>query len=283
MTQEQTQPDTPRKIQILGLHPALFIGIVLLVLVAILSIVLVFTGDIAAQGWRVFWTVVSFVGFTGLLALDLSLSKKGSRPLVIGTVANSYMIIVLMLSIWIFETTDTRTHDSAVWDLIFVVPYIAIITRAAWALAWLTLSLGFKIKLAIGRGFGIVTAGLAGVAGVLLTLNIPLARFGIEAGDWYWRILVSVIILAALSACILLLLVWNQRNNDPRPPKQPGQLPPQFVQAPGQVPPSAPGAPYYGAPQQPNPYGQQRVQNPTQPQHPGQPPQAPPPGQYPQQ
>lgn len=233
----QQQPVTstqPRKLQILGLHPALFTGILLLILVAILAIILVFTGEIASQGPRVFWTVVGFVAFTGLLALDLSLSRSGSRPLIIGTAANSYMIIVLMLTIWIYRPDPDRWYDDGVWELIFLVPYIVFITRAVWGLSWMTLTLGYRIALPIGRAFGFVTAGLVGVAGILMTLHVPLDRFGVNVGEWYWRSLVAIIILAALAACILLLLVWNQRTNEPPRPKFP---------APGGVPYGAPGYP----------------------------------------
>lgn len=285
MGYQQTQPPK-RGGRILGLHPALFMGIALLVLVAILAIVLVFTGEIASQGPRVFWTVVGFVAFTGLLALDLTLSRSSSRPLVIGTATNGYMIIVLMLTIWIYRSVDRSGYDYGVWDLWYQIPYIVLTTRAVWGLAWLVLTSGERMKLAIGRGFGFVTAGLIALAGVLMTLHLPLQRFGVDVGDWYWRSLVAVVILAALAACILLLLVWNQRNDEvaarPKPPVPPAPhygnpqehqgYPPGYP-APG-YPAAAPGeqGPAYGAPGQPPP---------GQPQQ-GQPPQGPPP-QYPPQ
>ena len=261
MDYRQAEPPK-RKPKILGLHPALFTGIALLVLVAILAIVLVFTGEIASQGPRVFWTVVGFVAFTGLLALDLTLSRSSSRPLVIGTATNSYMIIALMLTIWIYRPVDSGGYDYGVWDLWYQVPYIVLTTRAVWGLAWLVLTLGERVKLAIGRGFGFVAAGLIALSGILMTLHLPLDRFGVEVGDWYWRSLVAVVILAALSACILLLLVWNQRNDEAAArPKPQGPPVAQYGNPQGyphgyplpEYPAAAPGqqVPPYAAPGQP--------------------------------
>lgn len=308
---------TPRR-QILGLHPALFMGILLLIAVAILAIVLVFTGDIAQHGAKVFWTLVTFVAFTGLLALDLTLSRRTARPLIIGTVANSYMIIALVLSIWIWMRTsrpdqygwDWEAHDAS-WELVGQVPMIIFVTRAAWALSWAVLVMGDKIKIALGPVFGMVTAGLTGLAAVLLTLHVPLYRFGVDVSDWYWRTLVAVLILTALAACILLLLFWNNRNSEAprvRPqtqaPVSAGAVPnPNQMQTPGYSQPMPPaqqqGYPQQPGFQQPGPYqqpsynqqpGQQYTQPQPQQQQPwapiGVPPQQPPPeppaGQAPQ-
>ena len=306
------QPAQRPKRLILGLHPALFTGIVLLVAVAILAIVLVFTGSIAQHGARVFWTLVTFVAFTGLLSLDLSLSRRNSRPLVIGTVANSYMIIAIMLAIWIWARGQADgqigwgwTENDAALRLIYEVPMIILVTRGAWALAWAVLTMGERIRIALGSVFGIVTAGLIGISAVMLTLHVPLYRFGIDVDDWYWRTLVAALILTALAACILLLLYWNQRSGEraaapvmsadgrgvPHPyvaqqsaqhqpggwPQQPGQ------QQPGGVPPQAqpqagpgatpwPQAPHAGLPPVPPqpPYGQP-APHPQPPQTPGSP------------
>ena len=200
----------------MGLHPALFAAVIMLTLVAALTIALVLTGDIAEQGSRVFWTILAFAGFTGLLALDLSLSRATPTPLIIGTVANSYMIVALMLTIWM-EAPPVAEHVIVPWStyvLLYMVPLIVMITRAAWALAWLLTGMGERVRTAAGPVFGVVTASLVGVAGILLTLHYPLGRMGITLNDWYWRSLVAVMILAALASCVLMLLYWSQRTSD---------------------------------------------------------------------
>lgn len=258
------------KRQIMGLHPALFTGVVMLTVVAILAIVLVFTGDIAEQGARVFWTVLAFAVFTGLLALDLSLSRTSSKALIIGIIAGSYMIIVLMLTIWM---EDRRNEDFGVslatFELIYMVPVIVVITRAAWALAWAVMAMGEKIRTSVGPVFGVVTASLVGLAGVLLTLHFPLGRLSVTLSDWYWRSLVAVTILAALASCVLMLLYWNQRSTDAKSQPQPA------VQNP-QVPPMQ----QYPNPQHPQQQYPKQVPNPQMQQHP---PQMPPQQQYPPQ
>lgn len=237
---------------VFGLHPALVVGIVMLILSGVLAIVLVFTGTIAEQGARVFWTVLTCAVFTALLALDLSLSRTNPRPLIIGTAANCYMLIVVMLTVWINSQVAQRIDDYdyyySSFDFIYQVPAIMLVARAAWGLIWVVLTFGERIRLSIGKVFGYVTAGLVGVAGVLLTVHFPMVRFGIEVPTWYWRSLVAVTILAAISSCILLLLYWNQTSLDraSRPPMPP---------------PMHPGGPYGG-----------QVQNPMQQPYPQQPP-----------
>ena len=235
---------------VFGLHPALVVGIVMLILSGVLAIVLVFTGTIAEQGARVFWTVLTCAVFTALLALDLTLSRTNPRPLIIGTVANCYMLIVSMLTIWMNSheprQIDDYTYYYSSFELIYQVPAIMLVTRAAWGLCWAVLTFGERIRLAIGKVFGYVTAGLVGLAGVLLTVHFPLVRLGIEIPTWYWRTLVAVTILAAISSCILLLLYWNQNSMDrasrpkmpqPYPGQQVGHTPNPMQQQPYQYPP----------------------------------------------
>ena len=235
MTQQQ-------KRTVFGLHPALVVGIAMLILSGALAIVLVFAGTIEEQGPRVFWTVFTCAVFTALLSLDLALSRTNARPLTIGTVANCYMLIVVMLTIWINSQVAQRVDDYdyyyTSWDFIYQVPAIILVTRAAWGLAWAVLTFGERIRLAIGKVFGYVTAVLVGLAGVLLTVHFPMVRFGIQIPDWYWRTLVAVTILAAISSCILLLLYWNQTSLDRASrPQAPPQMPPQM---PPTMPPTMP-------------------------------------------
>lgn len=242
----------PRRV--LGIQPVLFVGMVLLVLVTLLTIVLVFVGDIETQAARVVWTVVALVGFTALLALDLALSRRSSVPLVIGVAANVYLLAILMLATWVdarsavVEPTDPYGYEYepplgiallGVYLLAFVV------VRTAAAGAWALVALGRRGELPVARAIGLIAASLLGLAAVLLTLHLAIDAFGVEVGDLYWRLAVAVVVLAALAACITALLYWNRRHLEPRAPLVPRsqQAMQGGVQQPW-PPQAAPGAPW---------------------------------------
>ncbi|SDH51769.1 hypothetical protein [Agrococcus jejuensis] len=310
-------------LRILGIQPVLLVGMVLLVLVTLLTIVLVFVGDIGTQAPRVVWTVIAFVAFTGLLALDLSLSRRSSVPLVIGVCANVYLLAVLMLATWVQPIVVTP--PDVICDPIdgcdYADPYrygpplgIALlgvfllaffVVRAAAAGAWALVALGRRGAIALARVMGVVAAALLGLAAVLLTLHLAITPFGVRIGDLYWRFAVAAVVLAALAACITTLLYWNRRQLDAPPPApapapaapqpalgEPVQPAQAWMPHPGAVPP--PGyQPWPGQPMPPQQWQGQPM--PGQPM-PGQPwpyawptdqqvpnPMAPPPGQSPQQ
>lgn len=221
----------PRR-RILGIQPVLLVGMVLLVLVTLLTIVLVFIGDIGTQAPRVVWTVIAFVAFTGLLALDLSLSRRSSVPLVIGVCANVYLLAVLMLATWVqpivilppeticdpidgCDYADPDPYGPPLGIALLGVFLLAfVVVRAAAAGAWALVALGRRGVIAVSRVMGVVAAALLGLAAVLLTLHLAITPFGVRIGDLYWRFAVAAVVLAALAACITTLLYWNRRQLD---------------------------------------------------------------------
>jgi hypothetical protein len=307
------QSAAPRARRVLGIQPVLLVGIVLLTLVTLLTIVLIFVGDVETQAPRVVWTVIAFLGFTALLALDLALSRRSALPLVIGVAANVYLLAVLMLATWVdvrssigsvdsydpYESTYEYEYEAPLGiRLVGVYLLAVVVVRAAAAGAWALVALGRRGVLAISRVVGIAAAVLLGLAGVLLTLHLAITPFGIEVGDLYWRCTVAIVVLAALAACVTTLLYWSRRQLEPRPelvpissqpgapqhPQQAGAHPGWGQQGwpqPGGPPPGWPqdgapqGWPQHGAP------GVQQVPNPMQPARPAE--QQPPHAQMPQQ
>ncbi|GAA2176198.1 hypothetical protein GCM10009846_29030 [Agrococcus versicolor] len=215
----------PRRV--LGIQPVLLVGIVLLTLVTLLTIVLIFIGDIETQAPRVVWTVIAFLGFTALLALDLALARRSALPLVIGVTANVYLLAILMLATWVDvrSVEHAGSYDPYAYEyepplgirLIGVYLLALVVVRAAAAGAWALIALGRRGMLAVSRVVGVVAAVLLGLAGVLLTLHLAITPFGIEVGDLYWRCTVAIVVLAALAACVTILLYWSRRQLEPRP------------------------------------------------------------------
>ncbi|MCR8670883.1 hypothetical protein [Agrococcus sp. HG114] len=214
--QRPSGPRAPRRI--LGIQPVLFVGICLLAIVTIVTVVLIFIGDFESQAARVVWTVVVFLAFTALLALDLVLARRSSTPLVIGVAANIYLLAVLMISIWMRGTGgDDRDPWSDEWlfgELFGIVLLTILVVRAAAAGAWGLIVLGDRGRALMARVIGRVAAGLLGLVGILLTLHFALDAFGAEVDEWYWRATVAAIVVTALAASVTVLLFWNRRNID---------------------------------------------------------------------
>ncbi|WP_072314795.1 hypothetical protein [Agrococcus sp. Marseille-P2731] len=277
-TQQSEVPDTqtvrrpaasaPRRI--MGIQPVLFVGMCLLAIVTLITVVLIFVGDFESQAARVVWTVVVFLAFTGLLALDLVLARRSATPLVIGVAANTYLLAVLMIAIWVRggdtgEMVDEYDFGSG-WffaELLGIVLLTLLVVRAAAAGAWGLISLGHRSGTQFGRVLGQIAAALLGLAGVLLTLHFAIEAFGIELGEWYWRATVAAIVVTALAASVTVLLFWNRRNLDWQEAEARGEHVRPRV-APGTV---LPGGAQQGWPQQ-----QAWPQQPA-PQQPQQPPQ----------
>lgn len=251
----------PRRI--LGIQPVLFVGICLLAIVTLITVVLIFVGDFESQAARVVWTVVVFLAFTGLLALDLVLARRSATPLIIGVAANVYLLAVLMISIWMNGAATDREpweDDFLFAELFGIVLLTILVVRAAAAGAWGLIQLGDRGRASMARVIGLVAATLLGLVAVLLTLHFALDAFGLEVGEWYWRATVAAIVVTALAASITVLLYWNRRNIDwqeaeargehVRPAAAPQWPAPQATQWPGQQQ-AAPLTPPQAAPQPP--------------------------------
>lgn len=213
--QRHPAPAHPRRI--LGIQPVLFVGICLLAVVTIITVVLIFVGDFESQASRVVWTVVVFLAFTALLALDLVLARRSATPLVIGVAANVYLLAVLMIAIWMRGGGDDREpweDDFLFAELLGIVLLTILVVRAAAAGAWGLIELGARGRAAMARVIGLVAAALLGLVGVLLTLHFAIDAFGVDVGEWYWRATVAAIVVTALAASITVLLYWNRRNID---------------------------------------------------------------------
>lgn len=218
--QQQSAPRAraaaPRRI--LGIQPVLFVGICLLAIVTVITVVLIFVGDFESQASRVVWTVVVFLAFTALLALDLVLARRSATPLIIGVAANVYMLAVLMIAIWVDGAGDVDRDpwedDFLFAELFGIVLLTILVVRAAAAGAWGLIRLGSRGRAAMARVIGLVAASLLGLVGVLLTLHFAIDAFGIDVGEWYWRATVAAIVVTALAASITVLLYWNRRNID---------------------------------------------------------------------
>ncbi|MGM1029256.1 MAG: hypothetical protein ACQEWM_05205 [Actinomycetota bacterium] len=220
---QSSQPGQPGGAQsaprrILGIQPVLFIGICLLAIVTIITVVLIFVGDFESQASRVVWTVVVFLAFTALLALDLVLARRSATPLIIGVAANVYLLAVLMISIWMNGTgggdREPWEDDFLFAELLGIVLLTILVVRAAAAGAWGLIRLGSRGRASMARVIGMIAAVLLGLVGVLLTLHFAIDAFGIEVGEGYWRATVAAIVVTALAASITVLLYWNRRNID---------------------------------------------------------------------
>lgn len=251
----------PTQRRIMGIQPVLFVGMCLLALVTVITVVLIFIGDFESQAPRVVWTVVVFLAFTGLLALDLVLARRSATPLVIGVAANTYLLAVLMIAIWVRDSGPGGEVDDydfgSGWlfaELLGIVLLTLLVVRAAAAGAWGLINLGRASATQFGRVLGLVAASLLGLVGVLLTLHFALDAFGVDVGEWYWRSTVAAIVVTALAASVTVLLFWNRRNLDwqeaeargehARPQAAAGAVPPPAQQ------PWQPAAPQQAAPSQ---------------------------------
>ncbi|WAC66955.1 hypothetical protein OVA14_04095 [Agrococcus sp. SL85] len=214
-------PARPAPRRIMGVQPVLLVGICLLAIVSIVTVVLIFIGDFESQAARVVWTVVVFLAFTALLAIDLVLARRSSTPLVIGVAANTYLLAVLMVAIWVrsggtAEPVDEYDLGSG-WlfaELFGIVLLTIVVVRTAAAAAWGLIILGRRARAAFARVVGLVASALVGLVGVLLTLHFAIDAFGLDVGEWYWRSTVAAVVIAALASSITVLLFWNRRNLD---------------------------------------------------------------------
>lgn len=206
--------------RILGIQPVLFVGILLLIIVTIITVVLIFIGDFENQAARVVWTIIAFLAFTGLLALDLVLARRRALPLVIGVIADIYMLALLMVATWIEPSVRQDPYSypgSSEWAIVTLFGVYAgtiIAVRAGAAAAYGLVVLGERARAEMARIVGIIAAALVGLAAVLLTLPFGFNAFGIELSDVYWRGTVAVMVIAALAASVTVLLFWNRRNID---------------------------------------------------------------------
>lgn len=240
--------------RIVGLPPLLFVAICLLTVVALVTIVLIFAADVEDKGARVFMTVASFAVFTGLLLLDMTLAKTSIRPLLIGAIANLYILAIVLTGTWV------SSDESGVLGLVLfgALLFVVFVVRALGALAWWLLSMGDRGDNGFLRTVAIIGAVTLALVAVGLTLPWLLSTMHLDVPSIYWQIVVSLVVVAALAVTITVIVYWNitaerRRAREAAEPSQvlPPAAPQHRVQPPVAVAQLPPPTAYYPTQQYP--------------------------------
>ncbi|WP_105566246.1 hypothetical protein [Microbacterium halophytorum] len=231
---------------------AIYIAIGALVLAALVCVAWVFVPDQGDLIGRAFLTVLLLSGFSGAVLLDANLASRRPDWLALAsTVSWIVALIVGAFKIWVPRGADEGFAWEAirVWELILVVGLLqlALLHQRLYWKAHARYVTGMTRAVAI-----VTTALLVALVGMLsFYLAVPHL---FDYDDWYWRVVVSVAILASVGTLILPLInaLFAPRPPRPQPAPYPAQggypqpYPQQYAQG---------GAPYgaqpYGYPTQP--------------------------------
>lgn len=222
---EQNQPEVPAYTQLappafaaspVAPKPAarkmpafLKVSIILLIGLTVASISLLFIGDFQGRFERVFSTFALFATFVVLTAIDTSRERKNDWYAPVALIANTYILGLLLIVIWMTPFNSFSLLFDIVWKSIFVI----VVIRLVIICCELLLRSGSKGGGVTAR-FAFITSILAMLSGILFTAPTGVAAFNLEIPDLYWKISTALLILTALGVSVTLLLRWSASSED---------------------------------------------------------------------
>lgn len=179
-------------------------SIILLAGLTVASISLLFIGDFEGKFERVFSTFALFAVFVLFTALDTRREQKSEWYAPVALIANSYILALLLIVIWMTPYTTFGLIFEIFWKSIFVI----LTTRLVILCCQLLLRAGDRLPGAVMR-FAFITSVLAVLSGILFTAPVGIEAFDLHIPDLYWKIATALLILTALGLSITLLLRWS--------------------------------------------------------------------------
>lgn len=179
------------------------VSIAILAAVTLASISLLFIGDFEGKFERVFSTLSLFAVFVLLTAFDTRRERKNEWYAPIALIANTYILGLLLIVIWITPYEQVILMSTIVWKSVFVIGTTRLVTFGLELL----LKVGIGKPVPLGR-WGLVTSIFAVLTLVLFTAPTGIEAFRLSIPALYWKIAVATLILTALGLAITLLLNW---------------------------------------------------------------------------
>lgn len=186
------------------LRAAIWVAIGAIIIAAILCVVWVLIGDDNAIIARAFWTVALLAAFAGVVLLEVGLATQ--RPQWVTIAAIGCWVVVLLLGavkIWMPESQGNG------WDWVgvrlfefIVIVAIVQLTFLHQRIMWRALT---RVPTTVNRVITYVTTGLLIVLAGMLVFSLTFPR-EFTYDSLYWRIVVSLAILAAVGSALLPLI-----------------------------------------------------------------------------
>lgn len=216
----QVQPQTSNGFP-LSLKVTLWslVGLTLCVIAAL------FAGDIPYRGTRIFATIVYFAAFVGFTIFDMSRARKNSVfPTELAVGSNIFILAFGLITSWIVYVPEVFYGADDYY-------YSDYSGHYETALAWF-IPLVLTVKAVVYCGYGLRKLSLANpksltslVTATIVTASLTVfgvhlatilnSSFGVEISDWYWKIMIALLMLVALGVSASFLIAWYTRLNDP--------------------------------------------------------------------
>ena len=181
---------------------------------------------------RALLTIVLFAAFAGVALFDARAADRRPQWYSLASMISWVVILIAgAIKIWMPWQYDTESYMSwsdNVGTRIFELLVIAVVVRLALLHTRIFLRAHERYVTTFTRTITIVTSALVWVLAVMLVLPMLLSQT--DFGDFYWRAVVAITILAALGSALIPLL---NAINAPRKP-QPVAMVPQYYAAPQQ-------------------------------------------------
>lgn len=184
------------------------VSIALLIGLTLASISLLFLGDFQGRFERVFSTFALFAVFVVLTAIDTSREKRNEWYAPVALIANTYILGLLLIVIWMTPYTSFGLMLEIMWKSILVI----VVTRLVIICCEVLLRSGEKTG-GVSVIFAFATSVLAIISGILFTAPTGVEAFNVRTTDMYWKVATSVLILTALGLSITLLLRWSGKSD----------------------------------------------------------------------
>lgn len=172
-------------------------------IVGFASILLLAFGDFDGKIERVITTLLLFAAFSLFSSISFNGSNSPLSPY-INQAGNIYMLVLGLILIWGSLGSEVFAGE------IFTFALSIILLVKAGVLAAQYVALMTHAPQPLLSKFAVLSTGAFAALTILLTL--PLGFVGATFGEWYWKLVVAVVLFGGLTISVMSLLVWNFRK-----------------------------------------------------------------------
>lgn len=241
--QPSTDPGATAKVQLRTV--AIRVAIGSLIAAALLCAAWVLFGGQNGIITRALLTIVLFAAFAGVALFDARAADRRPQWYSLASMISWVVILIAgAIKIWMpwqYSNDSYMSWSDNVGTRVFELLVIAVVVRLALLHTRIFLRAHERYVTTFTRTITIVTSAFVWVLAIMLVLPMLLSQT--DFGDFYWRAVVAVTILAALGSALIPLL---NAINAPRKPQPVAMAPQYYAAAPQQY-----GGQQYAAQQYP--------------------------------
>src|SRR5699024_5180037 len=128
-----------------------------------------------------------------------------------GLFVNSYILAITLIATWVSKV-DVFSASYVISGIAVATIFVTVLVMRLLLLACEVLQGRHETGPSIVNLLALISMVLVILVGLLFTLPFAINAFDVNLGTWYWKVTVSLLVLAAMSLSVYVLLTWHFRE-----------------------------------------------------------------------